>query len=63
MNRKDIKHKDFAESETKHFVRSHDKNAENRIFHTLEESTSIIGKIYNHCRSKEKRKAPYAVDG
>ena len=51
---------------TENFVRSHDKNAENSIFCTHDESTSILGVRYNagnNCRSKEEREAPYAVDG
>jgi hypothetical protein len=57
-----IKQRHFEESVTKHFVRSHDKNAENAIFRTRDESTSILGEI-NNCWSKGKREAPYAVDG
>ena len=57
--------RNFAESEIKHFIRSHDKNAENAIFRTRDEGTSILGEIYNagnNCRSKEKGKT-YALDG
>ena len=40
--------------------------AENAIFRTRDESTSIFGERYNagnNWRSKEQREAPYAVDG
>ena len=40
--RKETK-QNFAESETKHFVRCPDKNAENTIFWTRNEDTSILG--------------------
>ena len=52
--------KKYAETEIKHFIRSHNKNAENGIFWTLDEGTSIVGEGYNagnNCRSKEERKA------
>ena len=42
------------------------KNAENAIFRTRDEGTSILGERYNagnNCRNKEEREAPYAVDG
>ena len=58
--------KKIAENETKHLVRSYDKNVENSMFRTRDEGTSILGERYNagnNCRSKEKREAPYAVDG
>jgi hypothetical protein len=41
------------------------KNAENAIFRTRDEGTSILGERYNagnNCRRKEEREAPYAVD-
>ena len=41
--RKENKQRNFAESKTKHLVRSHNKNAENAIFRTREVSTSILG--------------------
>ena len=56
----------WRESETKHFVRSLDKYAENAIFRTREEGKSILGERYNarnNWRSKEEREAPCAVDG
>ena len=62
VDRKENK-RNFAESETKHLVRSHNKNAENTIFWTRDEGTSILGERYNagnNCRSKEEREAPYA---
>ena len=65
VDRKENKQRDFAESETKHFVRSHDI-AENAIFWTRDEGSPILGKIYynagNNCRSKEKREVLYAAD-
>ena len=39
---------------------------ENAIFRTRDEGTSILGERYNagnNFRSKEKREAPYAVNG
>ena len=66
VDRKENKQRKFAESETKHLVRSHNKNAENAIFWTRDEGTSILGERYNaanNSRSKEEREAPYAVDG
>ena len=36
-----------CKSESKHFVRSHDKNVENAIFRTRDEGTSILGGRYN----------------
>ena len=66
MDRKENKQRNFAESETKQLVRSHNKNAENVIFRTRDEGTSILGEIYNagnNCSSKEERAAPYEVQG
>ena len=66
VDRKENKQRNFAESETKHFVRSHNKNAENAIFRTHNEGTSILGERYNagnNCRSKEEKEPPYGVDG
>ena len=66
VDRKKNKQRNFAESETKHLVRSHNKNSENVVFRTRDESTSILGEGYNagnNWRSKEEREAPYAVDG
>ena len=66
VDRKENQQRNFAETETKHLVRSHYKNAENAIFWTRDEGTSILGEIYNagnHCRSKGQREAPDAVDG
>ena len=60
VDRKENKQRNFAESETKHLVRSHNKNAENAIFRTHDEDTSILGERYNagnNCRSKDKREA------
>ena len=65
VDRKKNKQSNFAEIESKHFVRSHNKNAENAIFRTRDEGTLIPGEIYNaanNCRSKGKREAPYEVD-
>ena len=45
-------------AENKHLTGSHDKNAENAIFRTCDEDTSILGEKYNagnRCRNKEKR--------
>ena len=42
MDRKENKQRNFAESETKHLIRSHNKNAENAIFWTRDESKSIL---------------------
>ena len=51
----------FSKSKIKHFVRSHDQNAENAIFRTRDQGTSsILGEIYNagnNFKSEEKRKA------
>ena len=47
VDRKENKQRHFAESETKHFVRSHNINAENAIFRTRDEDTSILGERYN----------------
>ena len=47
VDRKENKQRNFAESETKHLVRSHKKNDENAIFRTRGESTSILGERYN----------------
>ena len=66
VDRKENKQRNFAESETKHIVRSHNKNAENAIFRTRDEGTSILEEIYNagnNWRSKEENEAPYAVGG
>ena len=66
VDRKKNKQRNFTESETKHLVRSHNKNAVNAIFRTLDAGTSILGERYNagsNNRSKEEREAPYAVDG
>ena len=46
MDKKENKQSNFAESETKHFVRSHDKNVENVIFWMRDEGTSILGHRY-----------------
>ena len=66
MDKKENKQSNFAESETKHFVRSHNKNAKNAIFCAHDEDTSILGEIYyagNNCRSKEEREALCAMNG
>ena len=47
IQRKEIKQRNLAKSETKHFVRSHEKKAENAIFWTRDEETSILGDRYN----------------
>ena len=60
VDRKKNKQRNFAESETKHFVRIHDKNAENAIFRTGDEGTSILGErcnAVNNRRSQEEREA------
>ena len=44
-DRKEIKQRNVAESETKHFVRSPDKNAENSIFGTRYEKDIMLGII------------------
>ena len=62
VNKKENK-QNFAEIETKLFVRSHNKNVENAIFRTRDKNTSLLGERYNagnNCRSKEEREA---VDG
>ena len=41
-----MKPRNFAESETKPFVRIPDKNAENAMFRTHDEDTSILGERY-----------------
>ena len=58
------KQRNFAEMETKHYIRSYDKNAENGIFRTRDEDTSILGERYsagNNCRSREKRGKNFAL--
>ena len=45
------KQRHFAESETKHLVRSHNKNAENAIFPIRDEGTSILGEIHTAGRA------------
>ena len=55
VDRKEIKQRHFAESETKYYVRSPDKNYENAIFRTYDEDASIPGEIYNagnYCTNK-----------
>ena len=47
VDRNVIRQINVAETGIKHFLRSHDKNAENAIFRTIDESTSILGEIYN----------------
>ena len=57
VDRKNIKQRNLSESETKYFVRNHDKNAGISIFRARDEGTSVLGEIYNagnHCRSKER---------
>ena len=66
VDRKENKQRNFAESETRHLNKSHNKNAENAIFRTRDGGTSILGEMYNagnNWKSKEEREAPYAVDG
>ena len=66
LDRKENKQRSFAESETKHLVRSHNKNAENTTFRTRDENTSILGERYNaenNWRSNDEREAPYAMNG
>ena len=51
----------MAESETKHSVRSHEKNAENAIFRTRGEGTPILGEdimlgIIACARKRKERK-------
>ena len=49
----------MQKNETKQFVGSPDKDAENAIARIRNEDTSVFGEIYNarnHCRSKEKGK-------
>ena len=61
VDRRENKQRNFAESETRHFVRSHDKNAENVIFRICDEGISILGERYNagnNYRSKEKKGRP-----
>ena len=63
VDRMENKQRNFAKSETKLLVSSHNKNTTFRI---RDEGTSILGGRYNagnNCRSKEEREAPYAVDG
>ena len=43
VDRNKIKQRNFAESETKHFVRNHGKNTKNAIFRKRHEGTSILG--------------------
>ena len=43
MDRNENKERNSAESETRHFVRSHNKYAENAIFRKRDENTSILG--------------------
>ena len=60
MDRNEMKKK-FADSETKHFVRIPDKNAENTIFWTNDKDAPIAGEGYNagsHCWSKERKGSP-----
>ena len=66
VNREEIKQRDFAESETKYYARRPDENVENAIFRTRDKDAPILGERYNtenHCRSNEKREAPYANGG
>ena len=59
VERKEIKQRNFAKSETKHCIRSPDKNAEHVIFQIRDENTSIHGESSNagnHCMSTEKVK-------
>ena len=61
VDRKENKQRNFAESETKHLVRSHNKNAENvmmRAHESLEKD--IMLRITAGLRKKGKW---YAVDG
>ena len=60
VDRKEIKQRNFAESDTKHFVRSLDKNAENSIFGTHYEKDIMLGIAAG---ARKKREVPYAVDG
>ena len=56
VERKENKQRNFAQSETKHLVRSHNKNSKHPIFRTRDENTSILGERYNagnNWRSKE----------
>ena len=57
VDRKENKQRNFAESETKHFVRNHNKNA---IFRTSDESTSIFGE---NLEEQGRKGNPYEVDG
>ena len=52
----------FEGSETKHFIRSHDKNAENSIVWTHYKDTSILGGRYNAriIAGARKKGSPYA---
>ena len=66
MDIKEIKQRDFAESETKNFVISPDKNAENVTIRTRDEDLSNPGDIYNarnHYRGKGggERDAQYGM--
>ena len=62
VDRKENTQRDFAKSETKHLVRSHNKNAENAMFRTRDAGTSILGERYNagnNCRSKKIKGSPF----
>ena len=61
VDKKENKQRNFSESKIKYFVRSADKNAENDIFRTRGEDTSILGERYNagnYCRSKGEKRKP-----
>ena len=44
VDRKKFKRRNFAESEAKHLVRSHNKNAENAIFRTRDKAHQSLEK-------------------
>ena len=65
VDRKNIKQRNLSESETKYFVRNHDKNAGISIFRARDEGTSVLGEIYNArttAGAKEKMEASFAMD-
>ena len=67
LDRKENKQRNFVKSETKHLFRSHNKNAENAIFRTRDEThqsleNDVMLGITGGGRKKE-REAPCAVDG
>ena len=62
VDRKEDKQRNFTESETKHFVRNHNKNSENAIFWTRDGDTPILGEIYIMLvvtrKAREKKGSP-----